>query len=84
MTAAGAGPLAALEQRLEALPETPPGPVFRAACSAFRAFAAGDYAKVVALLEPMVQEFRRMGGSGAQRQVLADTLAAARARAAAG
>jgi Tfp pilus assembly protein PilF len=84
MTAAGAGQLAALEQRLEALPETPPGPVFRAACSAFRAFAAGDYARVIALLEPMVQEFKRMGGSGAQRQVLADTLAAARARAAAG
>jgi Tfp pilus assembly protein PilF len=84
MAAAGAGRLAALAQRLETLPEMPPGPVFRAACSAFRAFAAGDYTGVVALLEPVGQEFKRMGGSGAQRQVLAETLAAARARAAAG
>jgi hypothetical protein len=48
------------------------------------AFAAGNYAGVVALREPMRQEFTRMGDSGAQRQVLADTLAAARARVAAG
>jgi hypothetical protein len=39
---------------------------------------------VVALLDPMTPEFKRMGGSGAQRQVLFDTLAAARARAANG
>jgi Tfp pilus assembly protein PilF len=84
MAAAGAGQLAALEQRLGILPEAPPGPVFRAACAGFRAFAAGDYAAVVALLEPMTAEFKRMGGSGAQRQVLFDTLTAARARAAAG
>jgi hypothetical protein len=37
----------------------------------------------MALLEPMTQEFKRMGGSGAQRQVLFETLEAARARAAA-
>src|SRR3954463_13340738 len=61
--------------------ETPPWAVVRAACVAFRAFAAGDYASVVALLEPMTQEFKRMGGSGAQRQVLFDTLEAARERA---
>jgi len=73
-----------LEQRLGALSEAPPGPVFRAACGAFKAFAAGDYASVVALLEPMTQEFKRMGGSGAQRQVLFDTLEAARERARAG
>jgi hypothetical protein len=35
----------------------------------------------MALLEPMTQEFKRMGGSGAQRQVLFETLEAARARA---
>ena len=81
MAAAGAGTLASLEQRLGALSEAPPGPVFRAACGAFRAFAAGDYASVVALLEPMAHEFKRMGGSGAQRQVLFDTLEAARERA---
>jgi hypothetical protein len=83
MAAAGAGQLAALEQRLGVLPEAPPGHVFRAACSAFKAFAAGDYPAVMALLEPMTQEFKRMGGSGAQRQVLFETLEAARARAAA-
>jgi hypothetical protein len=84
MAAAGAGHLASLEQRLGALSEAPPGPVFMAACGAFKAFAAGDYASVVALLEPMTQEFKRMGGSGAQRQVLFDTLEAARERARAG
>src|SRR5580765_353854 len=77
MAAAGAGDLMALDRRLGALSEVPPGPVFRAACGAFKAFAAGDYASVVALLEPMTQEFKRMGGSGAQRQVLFDTLEAA-------
>ena len=81
IAAAGAGHLESLEQRLGALSEAPPGPVLRAACGAFKAFAAGDYAAVVALLEPMTQEFKRMGGSGAQRQVLFDTLEAARERA---
>lgn len=84
MAAAGAGQLAELERRLGALAEAPPGPVFRAACRAFKAFAAGDYPGVVALLESMRQEFKRMGGSGAQREVLSKTLAAARARFAAG
>jgi len=84
MAAAGAGEPAELEQRLGALAEAPPGPVFRAACLAFKAFAAGDYAAVVALLEPMTQEFKRMGGSGAQREVLFKTLEAARARGAKG
>jgi hypothetical protein len=81
MAAAGAGQLAELEERLGVMAEAPPGAVFRAACLAFKAFAAGDYASVVALLDPMTPEFKRMGGSGAQRQVLFDTLAAARARA---
>ena len=84
MAAAGAGQLVAVEERLAVLPEAAPGPVFRAACRAFGAFAAGDYASVVALLEPMTADFRRMGGSGAQRRVLFDTLAAARARAGGG
>jgi hypothetical protein len=80
MAAAGAGQLAELERRLATLAEAPPGPVFRAACVAFKAFAAGDYASVVALLEPVKGEFIRMGGSGAQREVLSRTLEAARAR----
>ena len=84
MAAAGAGQLAELERRLGGLGEAPPGPVFRAACSAFKAFAEGDYPGVVALLEPMKGEFKRMGGSGAQREVLFKTLEAARARLPAG
>src|SRR6185503_10849666 len=48
------------------------------------AMAARDYASVVALLEPVTGEFNRMGGSGAQREVLFKTLEAARARLAAG
>jgi hypothetical protein len=80
MAAAGAGQLAEFERRLGSLAQAPPGPVFRAACGAFKAFAGGDYASVVALLEPMREEFIRMGGSGAQREVLSRTLEAARAR----
>jgi hypothetical protein len=80
MAAAGAGELEALGERLAALPELPPGPVLRNACAAFAAFRRKQYREVIALLEPMTQEFVRLGGSGAQRQVLADTLDAARAR----
>jgi hypothetical protein len=54
--------------------------VFRSACKALGAFAAGDHAQVVALLEPMTRDFARLGGSGAQRRVFQDTLEAARAR----
>ena len=80
MAAAGAGQLAELERRLGSLAQALPGPVFSAACSAFKAFAARDYVSVVALLEPMKGEFNRMGGSGAQRGVLFKTLETARAR----
>jgi hypothetical protein len=82
MAAAGAGDLEGLDRRLGALPDMPPGPAFRAACNALRAFAAGDYAKVTLLLEPLRPELARMGGSGAQRRVFLETLEAARARAA--
>jgi hypothetical protein len=80
MAAAGAGELEALDQRLSALPELPPGAVLRSACGAFRLFSQGKYAEVVALLQPMTQEFVRLGGSGAQRAVLQQTLDAARGR----
>jgi hypothetical protein len=59
----------------------PPGPVFGTACKALRAFAAGDHAQVIALLEPIKRELARLGGSRAQRRVLVETLEAARARA---
>jgi len=81
MAAAGAGDLQALDRRLGALPQMPAGAVFVAACNAFRAFGAGDYAEAAMLLEPVMRELERLGGSGAQRRVLSDTLEAARARA---
>jgi hypothetical protein len=80
MAAAGAGELEALDGRLAALPELPPGAVFRSACGAFKLFSQGKYAEVVALLQPMTQQFVRLGGSGAQRAVLQQTLDAARGR----
>jgi tetratricopeptide (TPR) repeat protein len=81
MAAAGAGNGQGIEERLGLLGELPPGRVFRDACKAFAAFAAGDYARVVELLEPAAREFRRMGGSHAQRRVLHETLETARSRA---
>lgn len=38
------------------------------------AFADGDYPECVAILEPFVGDFVRIGGSGAQRDVIEDTL----------
>jgi hypothetical protein len=81
MAAAGAGDLEALDQRLATLADLPPGPVLRSVCAAFKSFAERDYAATVGLLEPMVSEFVRLGGSGAQRAVLQETLQAARQRA---
>jgi hypothetical protein len=80
MAAAGAGEPEAIDRRLAALPESPPGPVLRQTCAAFKAFSQRNYKEVVALLEPMTAEFVRMGGSGAQRAVLEGTLNAARER----
>lgn len=80
MAAAGAGDLEAIDRRLAALPELPPGPVVRHACAAFKAFSEKHYQAVVALLEPVTADFVRVGGSGAQRAVLQETLAAARRR----
>lgn len=81
IAAAGAGERQALDKRLSALPEMPPGRVFGEACRALAAFGAGDYAQAVQLLEPMTREIARMGGSSAQRRVFLETLDAARARA---
>ena len=80
MAAAGARDFDKLERRLAAMGELPPGPVVKHACAAFKAFAEGDYGAVVRLLEPVTGEFVRMGGSGAQRAVLLETLDAARKR----
>jgi hypothetical protein len=63
---------------------SPAGAVLPAVCAAFAAFAEKRYAEVVALLEPVRRDFVRLGGSGAQRRVLEETLEAARERAARG
>ena len=80
MAAAGAGEPDLIERRVAALNAPPPGAVLAAACRAFRLFSEGNYAETVALLQPMTQEFVRLGGSGAQRAVLQTTLDAARAK----
>lgn len=50
------------------------GPVVPGVCRAALAFAREDYAGCVALLAPLAKEVVRIGGSGAQRDVIADML----------
>jgi tetratricopeptide (TPR) repeat protein len=50
------------------------GPVVPAICRAALAFADEDYAGCVHLLEPVAAEAVRIGGSGAQREIVEDTL----------
>lgn len=50
------------------------GPVVPAICRAALAFAEEDYAGCVWLLEPLAAEAVRIGGSGAQREIVEDTL----------
>lgn len=57
------------------------GPVVPAVCRAVLAFADGDWAGCVRLLEPVAGEVVRIGGSGAQREILQDTLLVALMRA---
>jgi hypothetical protein len=78
--AAAMGDKAAVEQRaaaLTALVEAkalPAGPVVPAICRAALAFAEQDYPGCVRILEPVAAEVVRIGGSGAQREVVEDTL----------
>lgn len=80
LVAAATGDRAALEQRAEALAalmeagNLPAGPVVPAICRAALAFSQEDYAGCVRLLEPVAGEVVRIGGSGAQREVIEDTL----------
>ncbi|MBN8927561.1 MAG: tetratricopeptide repeat protein [Rhodospirillales bacterium] len=48
----------------------PAGPVAPAICQAALAFAEGDHAGCVRLLEPLAADVVRIGGSGAQREML--------------
>jgi hypothetical protein len=80
MLAAATGDRRAVEQRaaaLTALVEAgtlPAGPVVPAICRAVLAFAEEDYAGCARLLEPLAAEAVRIGGSGAQREIVEDTL----------
>jgi len=80
LLAAATGDRAAVEQRAAALDalvqvgKLPAGGVVPAICRAALAFAEGDYAACARLLEPVATEVVRIGGSGAQREVIEDTL----------
>lgn len=65
--------IAALDQRL-ADGKLSAGAVVPMICRATRAFAAGDHATCVRLLEPIAADVVRIGGSHAQREVFEDML----------
>lgn len=77
---AATGDRAGLDRRLAALDamavdgRMPAGPVVPATARAARAFADGDYAACAAILGPLTADIARIGGSGAQRQVIHETL----------
>ncbi|MCA6106743.1 tetratricopeptide repeat protein [Bradyrhizobium cenepequi] len=52
----------------------PAGPVAPSICRAAIAFATADYAECVRVLEPAAADVPRIGGSGAQRQIIEDML----------
>ena len=64
--------LAAIERRL-AEGKLPAGPVVPQICRALNAFAGQDYAGCAAVLEPVLHEVVRIGGSHAQREIIEDT-----------
>jgi hypothetical protein len=71
---------AALEERLQTIEQRladgklAAGPVVPAICRAMNAFAGADYSACVRLLEPVLGEVARIGGSRAQREIVEDTL----------
>jgi hypothetical protein len=83
LLAAATGDKAAVERRAAALTDLveagtlAAGPVVPAICRAALAFAEEDYAACVRSLEPVAAEVVRIGGSGAQREVVEDTLVVA-------
>ena len=73
-------PLAALrdETRLESrLAAIAAGSTLEAVVRGLAAFGRGDLQAAVQYLQPAAPDFVRLGGSGAQRRILHDTLAAA-------
>jgi hypothetical protein len=57
------------------------GKVVPTIARAMLAFADADYPRTIALLEPETRDVARIGGSGAQREVVEDTLLVAYMRA---
>ena len=61
--------------------KTPAGEVVPVLAEGIAAFASGDYAEAIAVLEPWQDQVVRVGGSHAQREVFEDTLLEAYIRA---
>ncbi|NIF27445.1 tetratricopeptide repeat protein [Pantoea sp. Tr-811] len=80
LLAAATGDQRSLEQRAGALAalvndgKLKAGPVVPALCHAVMAFAEGHYTDCARILEPVAHEVVRIGGSGAQREIVQDTL----------
>lgn len=80
MAYAAAGDFGALEALSSALKQRlaegklAAGPVVPALVDGIAAFARGEYAAAVALMDPVLPEVVRVGGSNAQREVFEDTL----------
>lgn len=80
LLAAAVGDTAAVESRAAALLELgeagtlAAGPVVPAVCRAALAFAKEDYTACARILEPVAAEAVRIGGSGAQREMIQDML----------
>jgi hypothetical protein len=80
MLAAATGDKAAADEQISTLTRMveagtlAAGPVVPAICRAALAFAEGDYGGCARLLEPVRGEVSRIGGSGAQREIVEDTL----------
>ncbi|MFC0804575.1 MULTISPECIES: tetratricopeptide repeat protein [Sinorhizobium] len=78
--AAAVGDRAAVEQRVQVLTglidagALAAGPVVPAICRAALSFAEEDYAGCARILEPVAVDVARIGGSGAQREMIEDML----------
>jgi tetratricopeptide (TPR) repeat protein len=78
---------AALEQRLRVIEQRladgklAAGPVVPQICRAMNAFAGEDFRGCITLLEPVLDEVVRIGGSHAQREIIEDTFIVALIRA---
>jgi predicted phosphodiesterase len=87
LVAAATGEGAALDRRiaeletLQAAGKLAPGAFLIALCRGVQAFGQGDYENAVTVLEPLLADIVRIGGSHAQREVYEDTLIVACLRA---